>query len=97
MGRNTDGFVVFGSKPEGMADVVPALQLTEWEAGVVRKLPAPKVPFGLALVFAGVTDAGLKELAGLKSLQKLDLRRTQVTDAGLKELQKALPACQILR
>ncbi len=33
-----------------------------------------------------MTDAGLKELAGLKSLQTLDLRNTQVTDAGLKEL-----------
>ena len=33
-----------------------------------------------------MTDAGLKELAGLKSLQTLDLNGTQVTDAGLKEL-----------
>jgi hypothetical protein len=44
-----------------------------------------------------VTDAGLKELAGLKSLQSLDLSRTKVTDAGLKELQKALPDCEIVR
>ena len=33
-----------------------------------------------------VTDAGLKELAGRKQLQRLDLFNTQVTDAGLKEL-----------
>ena len=33
-----------------------------------------------------MTDAGLKELAGLKSLQTLNLFHTQVTDAGLKEL-----------
>ena len=33
-----------------------------------------------------VTDAGLKELAGLKSLQTLNLGATKVTDAGLKEL-----------
>ena len=33
-----------------------------------------------------VTDAGLKELAGLMSLQGLNLSRTRVTDAGLKEL-----------
>ena len=33
-----------------------------------------------------MTDAGLKELAGLKSLQTLDVRGTQVTDAGLKVL-----------
>jgi internalin A len=33
-----------------------------------------------------VTDAGLKELAGLKGLTRLSLSRTGVTDAGLKEL-----------
>ncbi|HKB40357.1 MAG TPA: hypothetical protein VKD72_28260, partial [Gemmataceae bacterium] len=33
-----------------------------------------------------VTDAGLKELAGLKNLQELDLGHTQVTGVGLKEL-----------
>ena len=36
-----------------------------------------------------MTDAGLKELAGLKSLQTLNLNDTQVTDAGLKELGRA--------
>jgi hypothetical protein len=44
---------------------------------------------------ANITDMGLKELAGLKSLQALYLNRTQVTDAGLKELRKALPGCDI--
>ena len=44
-----------------------------------------------------MTDAGLKELAGLKSLQSLNLHSTKVTDAGLKELQKALPGCIINR
>src|SRR5947199_308376 len=33
-----------------------------------------------------VTDAGLKNLAALKSLQWLDLGHRDVTDAGLKEL-----------
>jgi internalin A len=34
-----------------------------------------------------ITDAGLKELAGLKNLQWLDLcLDTKITDAGLKEL-----------
>jgi internalin A len=33
-----------------------------------------------------ITDAGLKELAGLKNLQWLDLSSTKITDAGLKEL-----------
>jgi internalin A len=32
------------------------------------------------------TDAGMKELAGLMSLQGMDLHGTKVTDAGLKEL-----------
>ena len=42
-----------------------------------------------------VTDAGLKELAGLKNLHHLDLRETSVTHAGVAELQKALPKLQI--
>jgi len=33
-----------------------------------------------------VTDAGLKELAGLTGLQSLNLSGTKVTDAGLTEL-----------
>ena len=33
-----------------------------------------------------MTDAGLKELAGLTQLQTLNLAGTKVTDAGLKEL-----------
>ena len=33
-----------------------------------------------------LTDAGLKELAGLTSLQSLNLGSSQVTDAGLKGL-----------
>jgi Leucine-rich repeat (LRR) protein len=33
-----------------------------------------------------VTNAGLKELAGLKSLQTLNLSNTKVTDVGLKDL-----------
>jgi hypothetical protein len=45
-----------------------------------------------------VTDNGLKELAGLKELKYLDLRRCQgVTDAGVAELKKALPDCEITR
>jgi len=42
-----------------------------------------------------ITDAGLKELFGLTSLQSLSLAGTKVTDAGLKELKKALPECKI--
>jgi len=42
-----------------------------------------------------VTDAGLKELAGLKSLRWLRLNDTKVTAAGVAALQKELPACKI--
>ena len=50
----------------------------------LRGLSQPRVPFGL---YCGiVTDAGLKELAGLTQLQSLNLHNTKVTDAGLKEL-----------
>ena len=43
-----------------------------------------------------MTDAGLKELAALKGLQKLDLSLNAVTDAGLKEL-VALKGLQMLQ
>ena len=65
---------------------MPAFSWSNWQAGVVGKLPAPEQGFGLDLSFTQVTDAGLKELAGLKQLQVLDLAHTRVTDAGLKEL-----------
>src|SRR5262249_44943192 len=44
------------------------------------------------LSWTGVTDAGLKELAGLKDLRKLDLRATEVR-SGLPEMQ--WPGCRI--
>ena len=65
---------------------LPAFGFSVWKEGQLAKLPAPMTPFGLSLFHAQVTDAGLKELAGLKSLQSLILNGTQVTDAGLKEL-----------
>jgi hypothetical protein len=36
-------------------------------------------------------------LADLKSLQSLNIRGTEISDAGVAELQKALPACRIVR
>ena len=42
----------------------------------------------LGLAGTGVTDAGLKELAGLQNLQRFVLGNTAITDAGLKELAK---------
>ena len=52
----------------------------------MAKLPAPAAPFGLNLSGTQVTDAGLKELDGLKNLHTLHLGGTKVTDRGLKEL-----------
>jgi hypothetical protein len=65
---------------------VPAFRFARWESGQIGKLPAPEKPFGLSFENTSLTDAGLKELAGLENLTSLDLRHTKVTDAGLKEL-----------
>jgi hypothetical protein len=42
-----------------------------------------------------MTDAGLKELKGLKKLKYLSLARAQVTDAGINELKAALPGLNV--
>jgi len=44
-----------------------------------------------------ITDAGLKELAALKTLRELHLFGKPVTDAGVAALQKELPKCKIMR
>ncbi len=87
---------------EGEARAMPVFQFSEWEEGVLLKLPDPGgAPFGLCLNLTKVTDAGLKELAGLKSLQALYLAgngreaETQLTDTGLKAL-ASLKSLQIL-
>ena len=54
---------------------------------VVRDDDDPAKPvIKVSLRKTGVTDVGLKELAGLKGLQTVLLDDTGVTDAGLKEL-----------
>ena len=54
---------------------------------IARDMKAKDKPIvSVHLSFTQVTDAGLKDLAGLKQLQTLDLFGTQVTDAGLKHL-----------
>jgi internalin A len=77
------GWLEFIRGQESKPGDLPAFSIV-WKIGVLSKLPAPQAPFGLVLGL--VTDAGLKELAGLKQLQTLALRASQVTDAGLKEL-----------
>ena len=48
---------------------------------------------GLSLDDTQITDAGLKELAKCKQLEKLHLGHTQITDTDA--LRKALPKCKI--
>lgn len=43
-----------------------------------------------------VSDAGLKTLAELKNLKKLDAQHTSTTAAGVAELKKALPECEVI-
>ena len=80
------GFLEFARAEEGKPGDLPAFLFHEWQDGRLAKLPAPASAFGLYLNATQVTDAELKELAGLKSLQALNLGWTKVTDAGLKEL-----------
>jgi Leucine-rich repeat (LRR) protein len=86
MGQDQFGRLVFQATKVGLRAPVPAFRFGRWVEGVVSRLPAPGRAFGLALGNTRITDAGLKELAGLKNLRWLVLRDTQITDAGLKEL-----------
>ncbi len=42
-----------------------------------------------------VSDAGLKTLADLKNLKRLNVQHTSTTPAGVAELKKALPGCEV--
>src|SRR5687767_1721662 len=54
---------------------------------VTRDKTAPGLPvIHVDLSSGSVTEAGLKEVAGLKQLKRLNLRGTGVTAGGLKEL-----------
>ena len=89
MGLDKYGRLSFDKEATGLTGAVPAFRISSWvdgRFGWLAEQPVPLVPFGLDLGGTLVTDADVKELAGLKSLQTLNLRGTQVTDAGLKEL-----------
>jgi hypothetical protein len=81
--RETFTHIEFVGENEGKPGDLPAFRFADWQEGRLAKLPVPAVAFGLDLYFTHVTDAGLKELAGLKSLHALELGQTDVTDAGL--------------
>jgi len=77
---------LFRTLDKGLPGEVPALSFRKWKSGVLPKLPAPEVSFGLKLWYTQITDAGLHEIAAMKNLTCLDLSETGITDAGLKEL-----------
>ncbi len=59
----------------------------EWVKGRGRASRADGSVVGVSLIYAGVTDAELKELAPLKDLRKLALQgNPKITGAGLKHL-----------
>src|SRR5439155_26015747 len=89
------GVEYFYPKSSGKAGELPGLLVSKPKPGLLAALPDPGVPFGLRLNFSGITDAGLKELAGLKGLPAQVLHSTGVTGPGLKEL-AALPDLQQL-
>jgi hypothetical protein len=82
----TTGFLEFVPEKENKPGDLRAFRFAGWIEGRLTKLPDLTPAFGLDLSSTRLTDAGLKELAGLKSLQTLNLYATQVTDGGLKEL-----------
>ena len=42
-----------------------------------------------------VTDSGLEQLEGLKTLQYLNLSQTRITDNGVERLRQMLPECDV--
>jgi hypothetical protein len=76
----------FEAGKEAATKGLPGFRVSPLADGKFPHLPKVSVPFALDLGGMQVTDAGLKELAGLKNLSFLDLRSTKVTDAGLEHL-----------
>ena len=68
------------------ADDLPAFEMHKVKPGAIAKLPDPGIPFGLRFNFADITDDGIKELVGLKSLTVLNLSSTKVTGAAFKPM-----------
>ena len=81
----------------GRTDEAAAVKAVEKLGGSVTvdaKRPGKPV-VAVNLIATEITDAGMKELKELKSLQTLELHETKVTDAGMKEL-KELKSLQTL-
>jgi internalin A len=65
---------------------MPVLAFEKWPGEAILKLPCPDEPFLLDLSLAGVNNARLKEVAGLKKLKALSLVRAEVNAEGINEL-----------
>lgn len=89
-------------RPDGaMPDAQPVQaepsgeQFGDAEVVLLKALPKLKK---LTLHTTSVTDAGLKGLAAVGSIEEvLIYKAPKVTDAGVQELQKVLPNCEIKR
>ena len=68
------------------ADELPAFEMHKVKPGALAALPDPGIPFGLRFNFSDITDDGIKELVGLKSLTVLNLSSTKVTGAAFKSV-----------
>src|SRR5262249_47504110 len=68
------GHLQFSSERDARPGDLPAFRFMTWKEGRLGKLPLPMLPFGLDLGDIGLlkrermTDAGLKELVGMKGL-----------------------------
>ena len=71
---------------KGESGTIPAFRIGRMKKGALTKLPAPGVPFGLDFHCGACDGATLKELAGLKNLQVLNVGATQMRGEDLKEL-----------
>jgi internalin A len=88
VGVDREGYrILHKTADQGKSGDIPEFTFASRPAGDLAKLPQPPRAFGLELMGEWVTNAGLKELAGMKNLQSLGLSSfTRVTDVGLKEL-----------
>lgn len=74
-------------------DIDGSFQIDDAIVGVLRKLPSLQ---RLNLAATLLTDAGLHELAGITSLQRLVIGGTQVTAAAVAAFTRQRPDCKVI-